>query len=878
VDLARLTQAQADSASYPLAMVGYLKWLAPQIETLKETVPPLLRKLASSLPAQHGRVQENAAKLLIGMNLFLAYAEEIGAVTGEERTALFREATRAFSEKAYVTGQKQAEKKPTNLFKDVLLNLIHQGEGYLACATTNSLPSQPKLYGYGDFSTQEEEIYRPREGAKQFGWVDEAEGIVYLIPEEVYQQTFDFTRRSGGMFPVQKHGFGSYLKQEKVLARWNDNRNDYRKRLGGRNRNVWALKKSFLFPNDSDEDNGSIEPTPTPADLIDLFSPSPNEAMSQPEEAFEHPAEVTENLSGESKVHIIKGASAIGAALNDLTAAPLIGLDLETTGLDPRKDKTRLLTLSSARNTYVLDCFETDPTPFFPVMSAPSTRLIGQNLAFDLSFLTGDGFEPGRVEDTMLLSQLLHSGLTFETKDGDDKLSKLNHGLAEIVKRELGLDLSKEEQKSDWSGRLSRSQLDYAAKDASILQPLYRKLREKIAVAGLEKAAEIERRCLPAMVWMRNAGVGFDWDGWRTLAEETEAEALRIAEEMDQIAPMPPGLDLGFGWQWDKNQIVQRVFKELGFDLHNTNDETLAGIDHPLADLLRKYRGLKIRMNAYGLNWEPYVEDGRIYSDWKQIGADSGRMASRDPNLQQVPGALKHPQYRKCLVAPPGRMLVKADYSQIELRIAAKIANERAMIAAYEQGEDLHILTARRLTGKDEITKEDRQIAKSANFGLLYGMAAEGYRIYAQTNYNVALSPEEAAAYRNAFFTGYPGLLKWHRSVRSSNSTETRTLAGRRRLLNEQTPYTHRLNTPVQGTGADGLKRALALLWERRDQCEGTFPVMAVHDEIVVECDEGQVAAAGEWLKTAMHDGMRALIAPVPVEVEVSAGRTWAGS
>jgi DNA polymerase-1 len=868
VDLARLTKAQADSNAYPLALAGYLKWLAPQIETLKETVPPLLRKLASSLPAQHGRVQENAAKLLIGMNLFLTYAEEIGAVTGEERTALFQEATRAFSEKAYVTGQKQAEKKPTNLFKDVLLNLIHQKEGYLACATTSEPPSQPELYGYMSIVTADGEIFRPREGSSQFGWVDESEGIVYLIPEEVYQQTFDFTRRSGGMFPVQKHGFGSYLKQEKLLARWNDNRNDYKKRLGGRNRNVWAVKKSFLFPNDgTDEDADPVEPTPTPADLTDLFAvSSPETADETPAESeVHHPAEITENLTGKTKILVVKGSSDISKALHDLMNAPRIGLDIETTGLNPRTEKTRLLTLSTPRNTYVVDCFETDPTPFYLPMSRTETRLIGHNLAFDLSFLRTLGFEPEKVEDTMQLSQLLHAGNGPQVK----------HALSEVAKRELGLELDKGERRSDWSGKLTRAQLEYAAKDSAILHPVYLKLREKIAAADLEKVAEIERRCLPAMVWMRMAGVPFDWEEWKALAIETQGEACRIAEKMDRIAPKPPGLDLGVGWQWSKPEMVKRVFREMGFPIESTGDEVLAQIEHPLAGLLRKYRALETRLESYGLNWEKYVEDGRIYPDWRQIGPESGRMACREPNAQQIP---REKAFRRCVVAPPGRRLVKADYSQIELRIAAKLTNETVMQEAYQNGEDLHILTARRLSGKEEVTPEERQKAKSANFGLLYGMSAASYQAYAQANYGVSMTEEEAKGYRDAFFVGYPGLSRWHRSTWRNRPQETRTFAGRRRLFSENAPITEILNTPVQGTGADGLKRSLALLWERSGECPGAFPVLAVHDEIVVECDEGQVDVAGEWLKTAMLDGMRALIDPVPVEVEMSVGRTWAGT
>jgi DNA polymerase-1 len=135
----------------------------------------------------------------------------------------------------------------------------------------------------------------------------------------------------------------------------------------------------------------------------------------------------------------------------------------------------------------------------------------------------------------------------------------------------------------------------------------------------------------------------------------------------------------------------------------------------------------------------------------------------------------------------------------------------------------------------------------------------------------------EARRYREAFFAAYPGLARWHRRAGASAAKECRTLAGRRRLLDARTPYTHRLNSPVQGTEADGAKLAMALLWERRSQAPGAFPVLFCHDEIVVEADAGQADVAAAWLRQAMVDAMAPLIDPVPVEVEVKVARTWGG-
>jgi DNA polymerase-1 len=331
-------------------------------------------------------------------------------------------------------------------------------------------------------------------------------------------------------------------------------------------------------------------------------------------------------------------------------------------------------------------------------------------------------------------------------------------------------------------------------------------------------------------------------------------------------------------WNWDSPKQVKEALSLLGCKVESTDDDSLAALEQPLAGLLRSYRQARKRVSTYGLSWLKHIQaDGRIYPTWRQMGAAaSGRMSCSDPNMQQLPRG----EYRRCIVAPPGRVLVKGDYSQVELRIAAKVADEQRMIEAYRNGEDLHVLTAARLLGKPpgQVTEEDRQVAKSANFGLLYGMGTAGYRIYARSNYGLNLSEEEAAGYRRAFFETYPGLLAWHRSAGRSGkaAVDTRTLTDRRRL--NVARFTEKLNTPVQGTGADGIKLALALLWERRDQCPGAFPVLAVHDEIVVECDQADADKVGVWLRQAMLDGMAPLIDPVPVEVKVSEpARTWGG-
>jgi DNA polymerase I-like protein with 3'-5' exonuclease and polymerase domains len=556
----------------------------------------------------------------------------------------------------------------------------------------------------------------------------------------------------------------------------------------------------------------------------------------------------------------------------DVAAATLdntkrIGLDLETTGLNPRADRVRLLslaaeTLDGGRFAYLVDCFAVDPSSLWDALAGK--ELVIHNAAFDLPFLARLGFTPaGTVRDTMLLAQLLTAGTNERVT------------LAACCQRWLNRPLDKAEQKSDWSGELTDAQLAYAASDVEVLAPLLKALAVKIEEAGLVEAAKIEQRCLPAVVWMGSRGVALDRDAWQSLAHAAVEDADCLREELYQIAPPRPTNELfSESWNWDSTQQARQALALAGCPVDNTADDTLAAVDHPLAQLLRRYRLARKRGSTYGTDWLAHVaDDGRVYPSWRQIGSRAGRMSCRDPNMQQLPRG----DYRRCVVAPPGRVLVKADYSQIELRIAAKVSGDKALLEAYQRGDDLHTRTARTVLGVEEVTKQHRQLAKALNFGLVYGMGARGFRQYAKSQYGLDLNEEQAIQYRNAFFTTYPGLAAWHRRVGRSGKQvlETRTLTGRRRL--EVNRFTEKLNTPVQGSGADGLKLALALLWERREQAPGAFPVLAVHDEIVVEADAEKADAITAWLKTAMVDAMAPLINPVPVEVEVKVARTWGG-
>lgn len=564
---------------------------------------------------------------------------------------------------------------------------------------------------------------------------------------------------------------------------------------------------------------------------------------------------------------LVNDAIGLGMIATSLGEGGLVGLDVETTGLNPRSDRIRLLslnvdTIDGTRFTYIVDCFAVDPNPLWEELAAKP--LIVHNGAFDLAFLAQLGFIPtGLIHDTMLLAQVLTAGLQAKVT------------LADCSERWLGRPLDKSMQTSDWSGKLTGEQLEYAARDAELLVALQRVQSDEVAAAGLAAAASIENRCLPALVWMGQHGVCIDKPTWASLAHSAELDTAKWKDQLSQSVPAPAGTFSGMGdWNWDSPAQAIEALKAAGCVVEGTSDRELAAANHPAAQVLRHYRLAAKRVSSFGIDWLKHVHvDGRVYPQWWQNGASSGRMSCSNPNMQQLPRGDR----RRCIVAPPGCVLVKADYSQVELRIAAKISGDPALLDAYVRGEDLHTLTARNVLKIAEVTKEHRQLAKALNFGLLYGMGAKGFRIYSRTQYGLEMTEDEARAYREAFFRAYPGLKKWHRTVGRSGdkAIETRTLAWRRRL--GVVRFTEKLNTPVQGTEADGLKQALALLWERRDQAFGAFPVLAVHDEIVVECDQEQADPVKTWLKAAMLDGMAPLIAPVPVGIEVKIAKIWGG-
>lgn len=605
-------------------------------------------------------------------------------------------------------------------------------------------------------------------------------------------------------------------------------------------------------------------------------------------EAGERQKEGCVGADGFVLVRDAEGVNILAGGIEDWGSA--VAVDTETTGLDPEQDRVRLIQVAFNGNVTLVDMFalpepESALAPLFEAMNG--VEIVGHNLQFDLRFLAKLGFVPGKVFCTLLASQVLHAGERDEETNG-----RLKHSLESVVGRELGLTMNKTQQKSDWSRTtLTPEQLRYAADDVRNMPKLTQTLKEQLASANLTATADLEMRALPGVAWTRPVEV--DTAAWTVAAKSAERERNRLAEEMDAVAPNRSTLT--GSRNWNSPDEVRVAFTSLGIKLTNTDDDSLAGVEHPLAGLVREYRAAAKKSGSYGAKWlAEHAPNGFVSASWNQLGA-SARMSCSCPNLQQIP---RGAEYRKCFVARPGSVLVKADYSQIELRVAAVVAGEAQMIDAYAKGDDLHTLTAATLTGKSasDVVKTDRQLAKAVNFGLLYGMGWKSLSRYAASNYGVTLSDDEARKHHAAFFRAYPKIRSWHSRVdqwlkaairhdpdavlssltrgnrRRSIPAAKKTAGGRAYPnLNEH------LNFPVQGTAADGMKAAIALLWERRDRCPGAVPVLFVHDEIVVEVPETNADTAKDWLVAAMADGMQPLIPGVPVVVEAVIAKSWGG-
>lgn len=591
--------------------------------------------------------------------------------------------------------------------------------------------------------------------------------------------------------------------------------------------------------------------------------------------------------------------------LDQIETASSVCFDVETLQLQPEQGKLRLLQLGSgARNTVVLiDCFDLDKSEWVKLrrfFGSPVRYWLAHNAVFDLGWLQEHDIYPhGWVRCSMLASRLITNGMPYK-----------KHGLANVAERYLNTKLSKEQQRSDWSGTLTNEQLDYAANDVVALMELDEKLDHEIAKYRLRKAYSLECRALPAMAQMWRTGLPWNADNLQKRKEDYQADIKALEKDfilqLDHALPegkkLPRDEDGSFNLRArDEGRIRDNTKRYKGFNLNSPQQllEKLGDLlgekpkdangkpsasrqalrsyaaDHEVIQTYLEWKRADKRRQMINSIQEKMDADGFVRASYMQLGAESGRMSCIKPNNQQIP---RDPQFRGCVEAPEGYLLVDADFGQMELRLAAAIAQDERMISAFQRGEDLHTVTA-------ETIGCSRQIAKSANFGLLYGSGAKGLRNYAGGS-GITMTVERAAEIRKDWLSAFSGIAEWQKEMAQESQdtegdkwAETRIpVSGMRRYLQgDMNRLTVRCNTPIQGAGAAILKCALGKLWPLVHEAgeEIVRIAAAVHDEILLLVRED---AAEEWaacLKQVMEEAEAEWLGDIPALAEVSIGKTW---
>jgi DNA polymerase-1 len=518
-----------------------------------------------------------------------------------------------------------------------------------------------------------------------------------------------------------------------------------------------------------------------------------------------------------------------------------------------------------------------------PLFADPGKRKIGQHGKYDLHVLRCHGLEiAGYADDTMLESFVLNATAS-------------RHDMDSLAQRYLGYQTVKF---ADVAGKgakqitFNQVALDdatrYAAEDADVTMRLHRLLRPRVAAEpALERVyREIEMPLVPVLERIEANGVLVDADELRRQSADLGKRMLAAQQKATELAGRTFNLD-------SPKQVCGLLFEELKLPAlvktptgqPSANEEALEAIAdlHELPRVILDYRGLAKLRGTYTDKLPEMVnpETGRLHTSYHQAGAATGRLASSDPNLQNIPIRTEDGRrIRKAFVAPPGRRIVACDYSQIELRIMAHLSQDPALLRAFESGADVHRATAAEVFGKslEAVEANERRAAKAINFGLMYGMSAFGLAK------QLGIGRGEAQDYIALYFSRYPGVRDFMDSTRQQARDQgyVETVFGRRLYLENIQARNQGLragaeraaiNAPMQGTAADIIKRAMVdidgWLAPRRGQA---LMVLQVHDELVFEVDAGFV----ETLLAEVPARMAAAAElRVPLVVDSGVGVDW---
>ncbi|MCD6339225.1 MAG: DNA polymerase I [Verrucomicrobia bacterium] len=585
-----------------------------------------------------------------------------------------------------------------------------------------------------------------------------------------------------------------------------------------------------------------------------------------------------------------------------LAAAPAFCLDTETDGLDPHRAGLLGIALScrAGRAAYLplaesgagSASFRAEATETLARLFAEERTLkIGHNLKFDLLILRRHGMPvSGSFFDTMIAHALLEP----EQRRGMDYLARSYLGYNPIPIAEL-IGPRGPKQKAMTEVPLARL-AEYAAEDADVTFRLYERFREELKRRDQERVFyEVEMPVLPAIAAMEFEGVRVDVETLQAYGEELARRMAELEKEAHELAGCSFNVNSG-------RQLGEILFEKLRLadrpgrtptGQYATDARTLERLAHKhrLARVILEYREAAKLKSTFvdGLIQAVHPRTGRVHTTFHQAGAATGRLSSQNPNLQNIPIRSELGQaIRRAFVPrePPPRkgkpewLLLSADYSQIELRVVAGLSRERAMIEAFERGEDIHAATAARIFGMkpEEVSPEQRRLAKTVNFGILYGISAFGL---AQ---RLGVSRGRAAELIEQYFEAYPAIRAYIDRVLAfaRDRGYVETLTGRRRYLPDIQSQNasvrgaaerNAVNTPVQGTAADMIKIAMARI-HRELESRGlrTRMVLQIHDELLFDLRVAEEEEARELIARLMKN---ALPLGVPIEISLGVGRNW---
>ncbi|HET7834149.1 MAG TPA: DNA polymerase I [Gallionella sp.] len=616
-----------------------------------------------------------------------------------------------------------------------------------------------------------------------------------------------------------------------------------------------------------------------------------------------HVAHVEPTRTDRSQYEMIITEAQLDAWLEKILAAELVCVDTETTGLDVMN--AQLVGLSFAIEPHhaaylpLAHIYPGAPdqlqreaalAKLKPWLESVQHHKVGQNLKYDMHIFANHGITLAGVhDDTLLQSYVLES--------------HRSHDMDSLALRHLHIKaISYTEVVGKGAKQLSFDQVDldtathYAGEDADITLQLHQALAPQIAAqeqpsigpgTGLQHVyRDIEMPCLQVLYAMERTGVLLDCALLQVQSRELGEKLLALEAKAHEAAGQPFNLN-------SPKQIQEILFGKQGLPVikktpsgtPSTDEEVLQelALDYPLPKILLDYRGMAKLKSTYTDKLPQMVNrrTGRVHTSYSQAVAVTGRLASSEPNLQNIPvRTAEGRRIREAFIAPPGSHIVSADYSQIELRIMAHLSGDAGLLRAFANNEDVHRATAAEIfmTAPADVNSEQRRYAKVINFGLIYGMSAFGLAK------QLGIERSAATAYIDRYFARYPGVKSYMDSTRDQARQQgyVETVFGRRLWLTDirssngakrQGAERAAINAPMQGTAADLIKLAMIKVqhWLETERLRSRL-IMQVHDELVLEVPDAELALVKEMLPKLMC-GVAELA--VPLQVEVGAGNNW---